>query len=206
VTAAGGRGVAVVCDHSDDAAVAAVAERIGAERGRLDLLVNNVWGGYERLNAGEWAEWNAPLWEQPVELFDAMFTSGVRAHYVALRLCAPLLIATPASLVVTVSFPVPEAEHVAYAMAKTADDQLARVAAVQLRAHGVASLGLHPGLVRTEGVMQFAEHLDLTDSQSMEGVGRTVVALAGDPELMTLSGSVVSVEQLAARYGVDVMS
>jgi NAD(P)-dependent dehydrogenase (short-subunit alcohol dehydrogenase family) len=172
----------------------------------LDLLVNNVWRGYERLNAGEWAEWNAPMWEQPVELFDAMFTAGVRAHYVALRLGAPLLIATPGSLVVTVSFPVPEAEHVAYTMAKKADDQLALAAAVQLRAHGVASLGLHPGLVRTEGVMQFAEHLDLTDSQSMEGVGRAVVALADDVELMTLSGSVVSVEQLAERYGIDVMS
>jgi NAD(P)-dependent dehydrogenase (short-subunit alcohol dehydrogenase family) len=109
-------------------------------------------------------------------------------------------------LVVTVSFPVPEAEHVAYTMAKKADDQLALAAAVQLRAHGVASLGLHPGLVRTEGVMQFAEHLDLTDSQSMEGVGRAVVALADDVELMTLSGSVVSVEQLAERYGIDVMS
>ena len=206
VTAAGGQGVAVVCDHGDDSAVAAVAERISAERGRLDLLVNNVWGGYERLNAGEWVEWNSPMWEQPIEVFDAMFTAGVRAHYVALRLCAPQLIATPGSLVVTVSFPVPEADNVAYAMAKIADDQLALVAAVQLRAHGVASLGLHPGLVRTEGVMQFAEHLDMTDSQSMEGVGRAVVALADDADLMTLSGSVVSVGQLAGRYGIDVMS
>jgi NAD(P)-dependent dehydrogenase (short-subunit alcohol dehydrogenase family) len=210
VSAAGGRGVAVVCDHGDDTAVAAVAERIDAECGRLDLLVNNVWGGYERLNAGAWAEWNAPLWEQPVELFDAMFAAGVRAHYVALRLCAPLLIATSGSLVVTVSFAVPEAEQApycaAYAMAKSADDRLALAAAVQLRAHGVASLALHPGLVRTEGVMQFAEHLDLVDSQSMEGVGRAVVALADDPDLMTLSGSVVSVERLADRYGIDVMS
>jgi NAD(P)-dependent dehydrogenase (short-subunit alcohol dehydrogenase family) len=206
VTAAGGRGVAVVCDHSDDAAVAAVAERIRAAHSRLDLLVNNVWGGYERLNAGAWAEWNAPLWEQPIELFDEMFAAGVRAHYVTLRLCAPLLIAAPGSLVVTVSFGVPEAKHAAYVMAKCADDRLAVAAAVQLRGHGVASLGLHPGLVRTEGVMQFAEHLDLTGSQSTEGVGRAVVALARDPDLMTLSGDVVSVEQLAARYGIDVAS
>jgi NAD(P)-dependent dehydrogenase (short-subunit alcohol dehydrogenase family) len=61
VTAAGGQGAGIVCDHADDAAVAAVARRIGAERGRLDLLVNNVWGGYERVNAGLWEESRAPL-------------------------------------------------------------------------------------------------------------------------------------------------
>ena len=208
VTAAGGLGIAVVCDHADDAAVAAVAERITEQHGRLDLLVNNVWGGYERLNAGAWQEWNAPLWQQPVELFDAMFSGGVRSHYVALVRCAPLLIATPASLVVTVSFAVPEAEQhafgAAYAMAKGADDRLALAAAVQLREHQVASLALHPGLVRTEGVMQFAEHLDLTHSQSPEGVGRAVVALACDHDLMALTGRALSVDELTARYGVDV--
>jgi dehydrogenase/reductase SDR family member 1 len=60
------------------------AEAVTRAGGRLDLLVNNVWGGYERLNAGAWEEWNAPLWDQPLELFDAMFIAGVRAHYVAL--------------------------------------------------------------------------------------------------------------------------
>lgn len=210
VTATGGRGVAIVCDHGDDAAVTAVAERIGAEHGRLDLLVNNAWGGYERLNSGAWEEWNAPLWQQPVELFDTMFTSGVRAHYVALRVCAPLLIAAPGSLVVTVSLAVPEAEQAtfgaAYAMAKSADDRPALAAAAQLREHAVASVALHPGLVRTEGVMQFAEHLDLTRSQSAEGVGRAIVALADDYDRMNLTGRVLSVEQVAARYGIDVAS
>ena len=104
---------------------------------------SNVWGGYERLNAGGWEEWNAPLWEQPLELFDAMFTGGVRAHYVALARCARLLIATARSLVVTISFTIPDTQQsafgVAYAMAKTADDRLARAAALQLRTHGVAA-------------------------------------------------------------------
>jgi NAD(P)-dependent dehydrogenase (short-subunit alcohol dehydrogenase family) len=186
VTAAGGQGVAVTCDHRDDAAVEAVADRIAATQGRLDLLVNSVWGGYERLNAGAWEEWNAPLWEQPLELFDGMFAGGVRAHYVALARSAPLLISTAGSLVVTVSFAVPEASQhqfgAAYAMSKAADDRLALAAAVQLRAYGVASLAVHPGLVRTEGVLQFAEHLDMADSQSPEGVGRAVIALAHDPD------------------------
>src|SRR5947207_790804 len=68
VTASGGFGVAVPCDHRDDDAVRAVAARITADHGRLDLLVNNAWSGYERLNAGGWEEWNAPFWEQPLEL------------------------------------------------------------------------------------------------------------------------------------------
>src|SRR6266700_401460 len=139
VTAAGGHGVAVPCDHRDDAAVKAVAARIAADHGRLDLLVNNAWAGYERLNAGAWEEWNAPLWQQPLELFDAMFGGGVRTHYVATAVCAPLLIATPHSLVVTVSVAVPETEQhaygAAYAMAKTADDRLALAAAIQLGEH-----------------------------------------------------------------------
>lgn len=210
ITAYGGQGVAVVCDHRDDEAVAAVAERIAATHGRLDLLVNNAWSGYERLNAGAWEEWNAPVWEQPIELFDAMFAGGVRAHYVALARCAPLLIATPGSAVVAVSFAVPATEHqsfgAAYTAAKCADDRLALAAAGQLRVHRVASIALHPGLVRTEGVMQFAEHLDLDGSQSPEGVGRTVVALMQDPSLMDFTGRALSVAELADRYNVDVSS
>src|SRR6201990_14419 len=108
VTEAGGVGVAVPCDHRGGAAGTGVAARITADHGRLDLLVNNAWAGYERLNAGGWEEWNAPFWEQPVEMFDAMFGGGVRAHYVAAAGAAPLLIATSQSLVVTVSVVVPE--------------------------------------------------------------------------------------------------
>ena len=210
VTAAGGRGIAVLCDHRDDDAVADVAARITEDDGRLDLLVNNAWAGYERLNAGAWEEWNAPLWQQPLELFDAMFAGGVRAHYVALAVCAPLIIATPGSLVVTISVAVPETEQhafgAAYAMAKVADDRLALAAAVQLGEHGVASVALHPDWVRTEGVLQFAAQLDLTGSQSPEGVGRAVVALADDPDVLSLTGRVLEVKELAARYGIDVSS
>lgn len=210
VTASGGHGIAVPCDHRDDAAVKAVAARIEAEHGRLDLLVNNAWAGYERLNAGAWEEWNAPLWQQPLELFDAMFSGGVRTHYVAIAVCAPLLIATPHSLVVTVSVAVPETEQhafgVAYSMAKTADDRLALAAAIQFGEHGVGSVAVHPDWVRTEGVLQFADQVDLSASQSPEGVGRAVAALASDPEVLSLTGQVLSIKDLAVRYGVDVSS
>jgi NAD(P)-dependent dehydrogenase (short-subunit alcohol dehydrogenase family) len=83
-----------------------------------------------------------------------MFTGGVRAHYVTLAVCAPLLIATPGSLVVTVSAGIPDAElnaqGAAYAMAKAADDRLALAAAAQLKQHQVASVAVHPGWVRPQ--------------------------------------------------------
>jgi dehydrogenase/reductase SDR family member 1 len=208
VTAAGGHGVAIVCDHRDDAAVADVGARITAERGRLDLLVNNAWAGYAGLAAGEWDQWTAPFWAQPLALFDDMFASGVRAHYAALATCAPLLIATPGSLVVTVSVAIPDAElgahGVAYAMAKAADDRLAAAAAVKLREHGVASVALHPGWVRTETVLLYAADLDLGGSQSAEGIGRAITALAADPDVMALTGRALRVEELAGRYDIDV--
>jgi dehydrogenase/reductase SDR family protein 1 len=207
VTAAGGLGIGRVCDHSDDDQVRAVVAEIGAA-GSLHLLVNNVWGGYERLNAGGWEEWNAPVWAQPLELFDAMFARGVRAHYVAAALCAPLLIRSAPSAIVTVSMEAgashSTAHGVGYSMAKAADDRLALALSGQLAAAQVASIALHPGLVRTEGVLQFADFFDFNDSESPEGVGRVVVAFAADTEAISLTGQALRVKELAGRYGVAV--
>jgi NAD(P)-dependent dehydrogenase (short-subunit alcohol dehydrogenase family) len=91
-------------------------------------------------------------------------------------------------------------------MAKAADDRLAQVSAHQLAEHKVTSVSLHPGWVRTEGVMQFADQVDLSGSQSPEGVGRAIVALAADPALLDLTGQVLGVDRLAERYGIDVTS
>jgi NAD(P)-dependent dehydrogenase (short-subunit alcohol dehydrogenase family) len=207
VTAAGGHGVPVRCDHRDDEQTRALVARLESDAGSLNLLVNNVWGGYERLNAGGWAEWTSPFWQQPLELWDAMFDAGVRAHYATTTLCADLLRRTPGSLIVTVSMEVGaahEAQHgVAYSMAKAADDRLTVATALALRDDAVAAVSLYPGLVRTEGVMQFAEHLDLDGSESPEGVGRVVAGLAADPDVMLLSGRALRVRELADRYGVD---
>jgi NAD(P)-dependent dehydrogenase (short-subunit alcohol dehydrogenase family) len=93
---------------------------------------------------------------------------------------------------------------VAYAMAKTADNRLAQAAALQLLDHRVASVAVHPGWVRTEGVLQFAEHLDLAGSQSPRGVGRAIAALADDPEVLKLTGHALAVKDLSARYGINV--
>ena len=92
----------------------------------------------------------------------------------------------------------------AYAMARLADDRLALTAALQLKELEVASVAVHPGWVRTEGVMQFADYIDLSKSQSPEGVGRAVAALASDPDVLSLTGQALSVDALATRHGIDV--
>jgi NAD(P)-dependent dehydrogenase (short-subunit alcohol dehydrogenase family) len=97
-----------------------------------------------------------------------------------------------------------EHKKVAYTVAKAAQDRLALATSTTLAEFGVASVALHPGLVRTEGVMQFKEHLDLTGSQSPEGVGRVVAALASDKSLIQRTGSAFSVDELATLYNVDV--
>ena len=100
VTHSGGSGIPVRCDHTRDADVEALFERIRREQGRLDILVNNVWGGYERFGD---ADFVAPFWEQPMWRWDLMFDAGVRAHYAASRLAAPLMIPQRRGLIVNIS-------------------------------------------------------------------------------------------------------
>src|SRR4051794_36230932 len=97
VTQRGGQGIAVRCDHTIDAEVEALFARIAKEPGRLDLLVNNVWGGYEQF---DWARFAAPFWEQPLRQWAGMFEAGVRAHLVASRLAVPLMIPNRSGLIV----------------------------------------------------------------------------------------------------------
>ncbi len=203
VTAAGGRGVGVGCDHTDDEQVRALFARVHAESGGLDLLVNNVWGGYAAYHEDRHGDMGGPFWEQPLRVWDDMFAAGVRAHYAATVLAVPLL--RPGALVVTVSFFPGSYAHgedqVAYSVAKAADDRMIAVMAAQLAERAVTAVSLYPGLVRTEGVMRAAEFFDLSNSESPEFVGRAVVALAGDPRVARRNGQVVVAAELAAEYG-----
>ncbi|MFB9991546.1 SDR family NAD(P)-dependent oxidoreductase [Deinococcus oregonensis] len=207
VTALGGLGIAVKCDHTDDAQTRAVVERIQNEQGRLDILVNNVWGGYEGLHL--WDErgeqWNAPFWEQPTSIWDDMFTAGVRAHYVTSQCAAPLLIAA-GGLMVGISFFAAmrhrDTEGIAYFLAKNATDQMALAMANHLRKHGVTSVSLYPGLVRTEAVLQApAGTFDFSNSESPQFIGRAVAALANDPNVFGKTGQVLVAAELGEEYG-----
>ena len=203
VTRHGGRGIAVSCDHTDDQQVSAVFQQIQAEAGRLDILVNNVWGGYEHFNDGTefWKEQG--FWTEPISRWDKMFAAGVRAHYVASSLAATMMIAQGQGLIVHISFFAARRPDrgVAYGAAKAATDQLAACMAHELRPHQVAVVALYPGLVRTEGVLKAGEFFDLSNSESPQFLGRAVAALANDPDILAKTGQVLVAAALAHEYG-----
>jgi dehydrogenase/reductase SDR family protein 1 len=203
VTKLGGRGIAVVCDHQDDSQTKRVVAQIEQDSGRLDILVNNVWGGYEHFWDGTefWLE--KGFWTAPLSRWEAMFQSGVRAHYVTSVIAAPLMVRQGSGLIVNVSSDGAEKDDagVSYGVAKAATDRMVACMAHDLREHSVAAVSLYPGLVRTESVLRAAEHFDLSDSESPQFVGRAVAAMAGDPEVLRRSGQVVRTAELARQYG-----
>lgn len=202
--ALGGTGVAVPLDATDDTALAALVARIDAEQGRLDVLVNSVWGGYERFTDG--SEFNpGPFWEQPLELWDTMHRVGLRAHYVTSALAAPLMIASGQGLVACISSFAGQVfvPPVAYGVAHAAIDRLARDMAEDLRPHRVTSVSLYPGLVLTESVqanLHYFEHEPNRETPLF--VGRAVAALAADERKFALTGRWLVAAELAAQYGV----
>ena len=189
------------CDHRNDEDVMAVFERVARATHGVDILVNNVWGGYERMVEDGALTWAQPFWEQPLWRWDGMFAAGVRAHYHASRLAAPSMVARRRGVIVNISFWAAQKHiaNVAYGVSKAATDKMTADMAVELRSHGVTVVSLYPGLVRTEKVMEAAEWLDLTNSESPEFIGRAVAALAGDPEVARHTGTVLVAAALAAE-------
>ncbi|MFW5951450.1 MAG: SDR family NAD(P)-dependent oxidoreductase [Gemmatimonadota bacterium] len=204
VTEAGGRGIAVVCDHTKDTDVRALADKIQEEAGRLDLLVNNVWGGYEQYDA---RLFELPVWDQPLWRWDKMFATGVRAHYTTSRATLPLLLRSDRPLLINISagdrgrF----LGDVQYDVAKAAVDRLSFALARRHREEGLVTYTLHPGFTRTERVEAEYEGEEVpegarermqADSQSPRFVGRAVVALATASHLEKESGAAYRVDEL----------
>jgi NAD(P)-dependent dehydrogenase (short-subunit alcohol dehydrogenase family) len=202
VTARGGTGVAVRCDHTDDAQTEALFERVGAEHGRLDVLVNNAWAGYERGSEGRF---DAPFWQQPRWRWD-LFAGSLRAQFVATQLAAPLMLPARRGLIANISFTDGDVflGQTAYDVTKAASDRMVVGFAYELRKHQVAAVALHPGFVRTERVAAAWSLLGQGPAQvvhSPEYVGRAVACLAADPDVAEHSGQRLAVGELAARYG-----
>ena len=208
VTRLGGRGIAVRCDHTREDDVRALFERVQREQGRLDLLVNNAWGGHETFDG----VFDAPFWEHPLAHWDSMIDRGVRNHLLAARAAAPMLVQQGRGLIVTTTFWDRDRYlrgNLFYDLAKAAMNRLAFGLAQELRPHGVASVAVSPGWMRTELVLaghqtdeaHWQEQPSLARTESPRYLGRAVVALAADPDVMAHSGKVLRVADLARERG-----
>jgi NAD(P)-dependent dehydrogenase (short-subunit alcohol dehydrogenase family) len=191
IAARGGIAIPVRCDHTDDAEVRALFERVGSEQGGLDLLVNNAWGGYETPTGEPETTFFGPFWEQPLWRWDAMFTAGLRATLVASIAAAPLLLThrqRPGLIVNTIAWAFGSyLGNVFYDAAKAATARVAFGMAEDLRSHDVAAVAVAPG------------HLGVTESP--EYVGRGIASLAAGPAVMAQTGRVVAAGELAREYG-----
>lgn len=209
VTDAGGLGIAVRCDHSDVDDVRALFARIERDHGRLDVLVNNAWGGHETFTL---ASMNAPFWEQPLDHWTSMFDHGVRNHVVACQAAAPTFVRQGAGLVVTTTFWDRDRYlrgNFFYDLAKSTMNRVAFAVAEELGPFGVTSIALSPGWMRTELVLaghsaderSWVDRPALSGTESTRYLGRAVVALATDPNVRRKSGTVQLVGELAREYG-----
>jgi NAD(P)-dependent dehydrogenase (short-subunit alcohol dehydrogenase family) len=203
VSARGGRGIPVRTDHTDDRQVEALFARVREEAGRLDLLVANAWGGYAD---HDHRTFNAPFWEQPLSRWQTMFEAGLRVQLTTAWFAAPLLLEQRRGLVVLTGGwddPAVYLGSLPYDLSKFATSRLVATLAHEFRPHGIAVVGAYPGFTRTEAVVAAFAAANLEpppQAHSPEYVGRAVVHLAADPDVLALSGEGFQVATLAGRY------
>lgn len=198
-----GRCVAHRVDHALDAETEGVVRQVIADEGRLDILVNAAWPGYERMVEGERYTWEDPIWQQPMWRWDAMIDVGVRSSWCAIRIASEQMAQQRSGLIVNISFWAAQKfmQNVVYGVSKAAMDKMAADVAHQMREFGVAAVSLYPGLVRTEEVLKNAQYFDMSNSESPQFQGRAVANLAADSALMAKSGRIFTSADLALEYG-----
>ncbi len=201
VTEAGGEGRAIACDHGDDAQIAALFERIGGEVDHLDILVNNVY------KIPDPPAWGGGFWDHPIQVWDDQVGIGLRAHYVACWHAARLLFAGgPGGAILNVSSPGGQSYHFScsYGAGKAGLDRLTADMAIELKDKGIAAVVLYPGAVSTEFIQDAArtQAIDLSAAQSPLFVGRCAARLLAADDLMSRSGSIAWVEDLAEEFDI----
>lgn len=213
VTAAGGRGIAVPTDHLDPSAVRALVDRIDDEQGRLDLLVNDIWGG-EHLFA-----WDTPVWEHDLDKGLRILRLAVETHAITSHHALPLLLRRPGGLVVEMTDGTAEYNRDTYRvsffydLAKTSVLRMAFALGHELGQRGATAVALTPGWLRSEIMLdQFGVREDnwrdalaqvphFAISETPRYVGRAVAALAADPQVARWNGQSLSSGALAPVYG-----
>jgi NAD(P)-dependent dehydrogenase (short-subunit alcohol dehydrogenase family) len=212
VTARGGRGVAVRADHTVEADVRALFDRVRADEGRLDLLVNDVWGGDALIGAA--SPFGRPFWEIDAEAARTLFERCVFSHLLTARLGVPLMVEARRGLVVEVT----DGELLnhrgsfLYDLIKTTVIRLAFAMAEELRPHKVAAVAVTPGFLRSEAMLESfgvseanwreagRKDANFLVSESPLFVGRGVAALAADRRILAKSGRTFSSWRLARTY------
>jgi NAD(P)-dependent dehydrogenase (short-subunit alcohol dehydrogenase family) len=213
VTAAGGEGIAVQVDHLEPEQVRALVERVDRDHGRLDVLVNDVWGGDVYLKFGQ------KLWEHSLDGGLRMLRLGIDTHAITSHFALPLLIRRPGGLVIEMTDGTTEynANYRAeagffYDLVKVSVQRMALAQSVELRPYGGTAVALTPGWLRSEAMLDAfgvteANWRDATDKQphfviaeSPMFVGRAAAALAADPDVSRWTGQSLSSGQLAKVY------
>ena len=194
------------CDHLKDDETARVFESIRSECGRLELLVNCAWGGYEKMVEDGAFTWPAPFWDQPLHRWTGMMDAGVRAAFVCSAHAARIMTPRHRGLIVNISFWSAQRHlgNAIYGIAKAATDKMTSDMAVELKPFDIPVISLYPGLVRTEAVLAAAESgaFDLSTSESPEFIGRVINALFHDPNLLARTGQVLVAAAVAKVLGV----
>jgi NAD(P)-dependent dehydrogenase (short-subunit alcohol dehydrogenase family) len=213
VTAAGGEGIAVPADHLEPEQVRAVVERIDRDHGRLDILVNDIWGGNHLL------DFDTRMWDVELSRGLRMIELGVKSHIITSSIALPLLVRRPGGLVIEVTDGTAETnkgfrENFYYDLAKNGPIRMAFILGEELKSVGGAAVSVTPGFLRSEEMLDifgvteetWREAIDKQAhwalSESPVYVGRGVAALAADPERARWNGQSLSSGQLAKVYGV----
>ena len=209
VDRAGGTGIAVRVDHGDTDQVRALVERIDRDHGRLDVLVNDIWGG------DPLTQWHVPFWEHDLGNGLRMLRNAIDTHIITSWYAAPLLTRAPGGLVVEVTDGAGDDYRgsLFYDLVKASVIRLARAQAADLRPHGVAAVAVTPGFLRSEAVLDhfgvtadtwrdaIAEDPHFAASETPHYIGRAIAHLAADPDRMSHSGTATTSWDLARRYG-----
>ena len=209
VTAEGARGIAVRTDHTVESAVEQLFARVRAEAGRLDVLVNDIWGG------DALTEWGRPFWELTIAQGQQMLERAVHSHITTSRHGAPLMIERDAGLIVEVTDgdTLGYRGNLFYDLAKNAVIRLAHAMAADLHTHRVTALAITPGFLRSEAALDTFGVTEANWRDAIEKdpyfagsetpclVGRAVAALAADPNVGAKSGGLFSTWALSKEYG-----
>ena len=210
VTAEGGRGVAIRSDHTVEEEVERLFARVRTEQGRLDVLVNDVWGG------DALTEWGSPFWKLSISQGQELLERAVHSHIITSRHGASLMVERNAGLIVEVTDGDTHGYrgNLFYDLAKNAVIRLAYAMAADLHAHQVTALAITPGFLRSEAVLDsfgvgeanWRDAIEkdpyFAESETPCFVGRAIAALAADPDVAKKSGGLFSSWGLAKEYGI----